>query len=77
MADSSRPQLPRCVVIGLDGLTFDLVAPWMKEGLLPNLSAIAARGARGVLKSLQLPLSPPAWTTAANSYMAGMRCAAA
>jgi predicted AlkP superfamily phosphohydrolase/phosphomutase len=63
MAESPRSGKPRCVVIGLDGLTFDLLDPWMKEGLLPNLSGIAARGARGVLKSLQLPLSPPAWTT--------------
>jgi len=63
MAETSCTKSPRCVVIGLDGLTFDLLDPWMKEGLLPNLSGIAARGACGVLKSLHLPLSPPAWTT--------------
>ena len=63
MAETSCTKSPRCVVIGLDGLTFDLLDPWMEEGVLPNLAKVAAKGARGVLQSLDVPLSPPAWVT--------------
>jgi len=63
MAETSCTKSPRCVVIGLDGLTFDLLDPWMEEGVLPNLAKVAAKGARGVLQSLDVPLSPPAWAT--------------
>jgi len=58
----------RVLVIGLDGATFGLLRPWMEEGSLPNLAAIARNGASGELQSTIPPNSAPAWT----SFMTGM-----
>ncbi len=55
-------------VIGIDGATFDLLRPWMEDGILPNLYAIARNGASGELQSTFPPNSAPAWT----SFMTGM-----
>lgn len=54
-------------VLGLDGATFDLISPWVKEGLLPNFAHLMQTGAWGELRSTLHPLSPPAWT----SFMTG------
>jgi predicted AlkP superfamily phosphohydrolase/phosphomutase len=63
MPNRAGAKKPKVVVIGLDALTFDVIEPWIEEGFLPNLAAIAAQGARGDLLSCYPPLSPPAWTT--------------
>lgn len=62
--DHSRPTGFRVAVIGLDGATFDLLAPWMEEGLLPNLKKMRDEGYSSPLQSVIPPLSAPAWTTA-------------
>jgi predicted AlkP superfamily phosphohydrolase/phosphomutase len=54
---------PKVVVIGLDGMTPQLVEPWMKEGKLPNLARIAQEGAYGRLLSTMPPSSPQAWSS--------------
>lgn len=53
----------KCFVIGLDGATFDLIKPWVKEGKLPNMSRIMREGAYGVLNSTIPPNSAPAWSS--------------
>ena len=53
----------RCILLGLDGATYDLLDPWMDAGLLPNLKDLLARGAKGVLRSTDPPTTPPAWTS--------------
>src|SRR3990167_1801197 len=54
-------------VIGIDGATFDLMKPWIKEGRLPNIANIMHNGVQGLLKSTIHPLTAPAWT----SFMTG------
>ncbi|MEK6635384.1 MAG: alkaline phosphatase family protein [Planctomycetota bacterium] len=54
-------------VIGIDGATFDLIKPWIKEGRLPNIANIMRNGVHGLLKSTIHPLTAPAWT----SFMTG------
>lgn len=54
---------PRVLVIGLDAATFSLLDPWMAEGRLPNLSRLASKGARGVLRSTIPYASSTAWVT--------------
>jgi len=71
MQDGSSRTRPRVVIIGLDALTFDVIEPWIEEGFLPNLAAIAARGAKGGLLSCYPPLSPPAWTTITTGRLPG------
>jgi predicted AlkP superfamily phosphohydrolase/phosphomutase len=54
-------------VIGLDGATFDLIRPWVREGKLPHLSRLIQGGISGPLKSTFPPLTGPAW----SSFMTG------
>jgi predicted AlkP superfamily phosphohydrolase/phosphomutase len=37
-------------VFGLDGATFDLILPWVREGKLPHLSRLLAEGSWGPLE---------------------------
>ncbi|MGB2614039.1 MAG: alkaline phosphatase family protein [Phycisphaerae bacterium] len=71
MQEHAGAKKPKVVVIGLDALTFDVIEPWIAEGFLPNLAAIAAQGARGDLLSCYPPLSPPAWTTITTGRLPG------
>jgi predicted AlkP superfamily phosphohydrolase/phosphomutase len=57
----------KVLVIGLDGATFDIIDPLIRQGELPNLQHLIQRGVRGILESTIPPLSPVAWT----SFMTG------
>ena len=62
-AHPRRPARP-LLVIGWDAATPELIEPWMADGTLPHLAALARRGRWGRLRSLIHPLSPAAWTSA-------------
>jgi predicted AlkP superfamily phosphohydrolase/phosphomutase len=51
------------IVIGLDGATFDLIKPWVKEGKLPNIAMMMRDGISSNLKSVHPPISPQAWAS--------------
>jgi len=51
------------LIIGLDGATVDLVEPWARQGLLPNLASLMERGAWGRLQAPMPPVTFPSWTT--------------
>ena len=53
----------RLLVIGLDGVGFDLISPWVEAGELPCLGRLMAEGTKGPLKSTIPPLTGPAWTS--------------
>ena len=53
----------KCCVIGLDGATFDLIRPWVREGKLPHMARIMDEGTHGVLQSTVPPNSAPAWSS--------------
>jgi len=57
----------RLLVVGLDGATWDLIAPWTRAGRLPFLARLMAEGTATYLNSTVLPISPPAWA----SFMTG------
>ncbi len=63
---ASRP--PRLLVIGLDGATFDLMAPMAALGWTPHLQRALQQGAHGVLRSTVPPLTAPAW----GSFLTGV-----
>jgi predicted AlkP superfamily phosphohydrolase/phosphomutase len=54
---------PKVLVVGIDGATFDLIDPWVREGRLPALASLLERGARGPLRSTVIPNSFPGWTS--------------
>src|SRR3990172_11238490 len=53
----------KAMVIGLDGATYDLLVPWMREGRLPHLRRLYDTGARGGLHTVIPPATPAAWST--------------
>uniref|UniRef100_I2Q5B8 AP superfamily protein n=1 Tax=Desulfovibrio sp. U5L TaxID=596152 RepID=I2Q5B8_9BACT len=57
---------PRVIVIGIDGASFDLLDPWMDQGLLPNLRRVFTEGAKGPLEATIPINSAPSWTSFAT-----------
>ncbi len=53
----------KCLIIGFDGATFDLIRPWAEQGHLPNLAKLMADGVHGDLRSTLPPVTSPAWPT--------------
>jgi len=53
----------RILVIGLDGVGFPLIDPWLKEGKLPHLARLFDAGTHGTLRSTIPPLTGPAWAS--------------
>jgi predicted AlkP superfamily phosphohydrolase/phosphomutase len=58
----------KVLVIGLDGVTFDLLGPWIESGELPNLQRLVQQGASGRLETTHPPVSASSW----NSFVTGM-----
>ncbi|MCI0398260.1 MAG: alkaline phosphatase family protein [Chloroflexi bacterium] len=61
----------KVAVFGLDGITFDLLQPWLDEGRLPNLARLLAEGASGRLRSTIPPVSASAWASFATGANPG------
>ena len=55
--------MPRVIIIGLDGATFDIIDPLVAAGRLPTFARLLANGARGRLLSTIPPATIPAWPT--------------
>jgi predicted AlkP superfamily phosphohydrolase/phosphomutase len=58
----------RVLVIGLDGVTFDLLGPWIEAGELPNLRRLMQEGASGKLRTTLPPISSSSW----SSFLTGV-----
>lgn len=50
------------VLLGFDALGWESLAPFMDEGVLPNVAAVLERGALGPLASVAYPSSAAAWS---------------
>jgi predicted AlkP superfamily phosphohydrolase/phosphomutase len=57
---------PRTVLIGLDGATFTILDPLMRDGVMPFLREFVGTGVRASLRSVVPALTPPAWTSLAT-----------
>lgn len=57
----------KVLILGLDGATWRLFAPWARAGRMPHLRALMERGSWGSLRSTVPPLTLPAW----SSFMTG------
>lgn len=56
-------QRPRVVLLGIDGGSWSLLDPMIARGELPNLAALAARGATADLATVEPVISPTVWTS--------------
>ncbi len=66
LAEDFEPPGRRVLVLGLDGLDWDFVLPWIEAGDMPNLARLMAAGAWGRMETLVPTLSPLIWTTIAT-----------
>ncbi len=53
----------KVLIFGIDGGTWKILKPLMREGLLPTLSRLTNEGSSGILRSTLPPVTAPAWTT--------------
>jgi len=58
-----KASIARLIVVGLDGQDPKLTDQFMKEGLLPNFSALAKTGSYTRLKTTYPAVSPVAWSS--------------
>ena len=59
----------RIVLLGIDGLEWDIAGPMIEAGSLPNLARLVSEGAWGELKSLESLESPMIWTSVATGKL--------
>jgi predicted AlkP superfamily phosphohydrolase/phosphomutase len=70
-ATCARAPKQKVFVLGIDGLTFDLLVPWAQEGKLPHFAQLLEEGSSTQLVSAVPPSSPPAWTSAITGVNPG------
>jgi len=58
-------------VIGLDGATFDLIEPWVRQGKLPTFKRLMEEGSWGTLWCPRPPISPQSWVSFATGKNPG------
>ncbi|MFP6627381.1 MAG: alkaline phosphatase family protein [Deltaproteobacteria bacterium] len=61
----------RVLIIGLDGVPFDLIRAWADAGYLPNLDRLIKEGVAGPLDSTMPPTSGPSWSSFATGMNPG------
>lgn len=61
----------KVAVFGLDGITFDLLQPWLDEGLMPNLARLMESGTKARMDSTIPPVSASAWASFATGSNPG------
>lgn len=62
-----EPRDQKVFVISLDGATFSVLNPLIKQGYMPNLAALTSNSVTAELESVVPPVTAPAWT----SFMTG------
>jgi len=58
-----RYEGPPIIVIGVDGMTWDVAEPLLAAGKMPHLAALLERGTGGDLQTMVPTFSPRLWTT--------------
>jgi predicted AlkP superfamily phosphohydrolase/phosphomutase len=61
--DSTEPPI---ILIGVDGLEWNMILPLLKKEQLPNISRLMEKGYFGELETLRPTLSPVIWTSVAT-----------
>src|SRR5262245_61843940 len=59
----------RVFIVGLDGASWNLMKPLLKQGKLPNFQKLMESGSYGPLKSFTPTKSPILWTSIATGKM--------
>lgn len=62
-APRANPSGKNLVILGIDGMDYQLTRRYMREGKLPNLKKLADKGHFRKLRTTKPPQSPVAWST--------------
>jgi predicted AlkP superfamily phosphohydrolase/phosphomutase len=60
---SPNNQDSRVLIVGLDGATYKIICPLIKQGKLPTLASLINQGSSGILRSTIPPVTIPAWVS--------------
>lgn len=60
------PVVRKVMVLGMDGLEWDVLGPMVEAGRVPNLARLIREGSWGELRSLDILESPVIWTSIAT-----------
>ena len=55
--------MSRVLLLGLDGITYNVLDPAFEAGHMPRYKALLERSASGILESTIPPYTPPGWTS--------------
>ncbi|MBM3307499.1 MAG: alkaline phosphatase family protein [Candidatus Eisenbacteria bacterium] len=69
---AKRPAGPverRVMIIGFDGMEYDVMGPMLEAGRLPNFARLMHEGAWGEIRSLEILESPVIWTSIATGTL--------
>ena len=64
---SQSKSRPHVIVIGVNGMEWDILRPLLVQGELPNLASMIRRGVYGKLRTLSAPNCPKVYTAVATS----------
>jgi predicted AlkP superfamily phosphohydrolase/phosphomutase len=53
----------KVLIIGLDGVSWNVINPMIENGYMPFLQDFIKKGKSGILKSTEPPITPTAWTS--------------
>ena len=62
-AQSTSKPKPRVLVIGVNGMEWDILRPLLVKGELPNLASVIKKGVHGKLKTTSAPNCPRVYST--------------
>jgi len=65
-AGEMKPSERKIMIIGVDGLEWDIMGPMLEAGRLPNFARVLGEGAWGEIRSLDVLESPVIWTSIAT-----------
>lgn len=61
----------KVILLGIDGMTLDVLEPYLKADLLPNFQKVINNGSHGILRSTIPPITGPGWTSMATGKNPG------
>jgi predicted AlkP superfamily phosphohydrolase/phosphomutase len=69
--EKSADRHKKVILLGLDGATYDVLLPWIEEGIMPNLKKLLETASWGDLESTIPATTPPAWSSAVTGKNPG------
>jgi len=58
-------------ILGLDGATFDILNPLMRDNVIPNITELCSNGTSAPLRTIFPPVTAPAWLALASGLNPG------